>query len=293
MSLPTDSKTIASSTKLSAPCFVDRSGFAEKSKAALRREGFAIAAFDALRLAEAPENMTTWRLLTPNIHLTYACYATFRKHVCSFPGWSCDRIVATEQEKAAYKEKRKGKTYWVNVTFNPHEVANVETRAMEMFDAFCLETGTPTTKVSTVLLSPLLHLNVKGYKSFREHVRTHVGWYCSRRVATPAEKLALGCNTRKKTASYFVSVEYDPRLAAAVHKMKQEAQAHTTTTTTTTTEDNIESHTTTAAAGENDTPVPPPPCKKAKLADDGCVLEDVSNNDLLPVEGDDSRRITP
>jgi hypothetical protein len=288
MFLSTDSKAIAS-MKPRASCLVHRSLFAKKSKAALKREAAAIRAFDALRAAETPEKITTWRLLTPNIHLTSACYSTFRKHVFSFPGWSCDRRVATVEEKSDYKETRKGKTYWTNVTFNPNHVADespCETRAFEMFHAFRLQTGTPTTKVSTVLLTPLLHLNTKGYKSFRKQIRTYEGWYCSRRVATLAEKFALGCASRNKTASYFVSVEYDPLLAAAVRKMKQERALSTTSPTTV---GNVEHCTVTT---ENATPVALPPCKKVKLANHG-VLGDVSNTESLAVEGADSRRITP
>ncbi|KAJ3117354.1 hypothetical protein HK098_006293, partial [Nowakowskiella sp. JEL0407] len=56
---------------------VDRSGFADKSAAALRREEQAKTNFTALKAkieAAPPTTSTTYSLLTPNIHLTSACW---------------------------------------------------------------------------------------------------------------------------------------------------------------------------------------------------------------------------
>lgn len=83
-----------------------------------------------------------------------------------------------------------------------------------------------------------------------------------------------------------MSLEYDPLLAAAVRKMKQERALSTTSPTTV---GNVEHCT---VATENVTPVAFPPFKKVKLANHG-VLGDVSHKESLAVEGADSRRITP
>jgi len=96
------------------------SGYAQKSQAALRREEAAIEAFDAFRQAQTtPTTKMTAILLQPSHHLASPCYTTFAKHVRSFPGWRAKRREATPAEKIASKETRKGKVYFVSVSFDP------------------------------------------------------------------------------------------------------------------------------------------------------------------------------
>jgi hypothetical protein len=115
--------TMTSSTqKTKSPCNVDRSGFAVKSKAALVRETDAIAVFDHFRqqLVTTTFASRTAVLFPPSLHLTRACWKTFREHVSSFPGWHTKRRVATPSEKLAAKmNKKKGSVYFVAVSFDP------------------------------------------------------------------------------------------------------------------------------------------------------------------------------
>lgn len=102
---------------------IDRSGFAEKSGAAQRREDEAKAAFDKYRASteagSPPKAKVTVELLKPSTHLTQPCWSAFNKHVKKNAGWSAKRRVATEEEKRASGEKRQAKCYFVDVTFCP------------------------------------------------------------------------------------------------------------------------------------------------------------------------------
>ena len=91
-----------------------------KSSTALSLERSAIQSFDKFRLEQGTSNAAiATTLLPPNHHLTGLCWKTFREHVRSFPGWRAKRREATAEERLASQAKRKGKVYWVNVTFDP------------------------------------------------------------------------------------------------------------------------------------------------------------------------------
>jgi hypothetical protein len=104
-----------------------RAGFAEKSAAAIRREDKAKDTFDTSRgeieaEADAAGAAKTIKLLDPSCHLTDACWKTFKKHVLDNRGWThVKRRVATDQEKRAHGEKRKGKCYFVDITYDPRK----------------------------------------------------------------------------------------------------------------------------------------------------------------------------
>lgn len=67
---------------------IDRSDFADKSKAALARESSAKAKFDAIKSrAESSKSVTSFALLNPSEHLTDACFKDFRKYVLQNVGW--------------------------------------------------------------------------------------------------------------------------------------------------------------------------------------------------------------
>ena len=106
-------------------CFddrIDRSGFAEKSAAAQRREDAAKEAFNKIRAeteASATKDTVVVQLLKPSTHLTQPCWSAFSKHVRSFPGWTPKRRVATAEEKRAHGETRQAKCYFTDVSFNP------------------------------------------------------------------------------------------------------------------------------------------------------------------------------
>ena len=70
----------------------------------------------------------TRELLKPSCHLTTVCWSSFSKYVRTHPGWSVKRRVASEQEKLVHKETRKGKVYFVLVTFTPHKKAQKKIR---------------------------------------------------------------------------------------------------------------------------------------------------------------------
>ena len=57
----------------------------------------------------------TVQLLRPSSHLTAASWTDFNRWVKTHEGCSAKRREATEAEKAAHKETRKGKVYWVDV----------------------------------------------------------------------------------------------------------------------------------------------------------------------------------
>ncbi len=106
-------------------CFddrIDRSGFAEKSAAAQRREDAAKEAFNKIRAeteASATKEPVVVQLLKPSTHLTQPCWSAFSKHVRSFPGWTPKRRVATAEEKRQHGETRQSKCYFTDVSFNP------------------------------------------------------------------------------------------------------------------------------------------------------------------------------
>ena len=106
-------------------CFddrIDRSGFAEKSAAAQRREDAAKEAFNKIRAeteASATKDTVVVQLLKPSTHLTQPCWSAFAKHVRSFPGWTPKRRVATAEEKRQHGETRQSKCYFTDVSFNP------------------------------------------------------------------------------------------------------------------------------------------------------------------------------
>ena len=97
---------------------------AEKSVAAIRREDQAKSLFNTQKSATEEQarlqnQKTTVELLTPSCHLTGACWKSFSKYVRENKGWSIKRVEATDQQKRASGEKRKGKVYFVSVTFDP------------------------------------------------------------------------------------------------------------------------------------------------------------------------------
>ena len=101
---------------------INREGWSEKSKAALRREEDAIKKFDSERAKmEAqvlePGSCNMIQLLSPKEHLTGACLKTFRQHVSKFKGWSVKRQVVSEDDKVKLKITRKSKVYYTNVYY--------------------------------------------------------------------------------------------------------------------------------------------------------------------------------
>jgi len=101
---------------------INRDGWSEKSKAALRREEDAIKKFDLERAKmEArvlePGSCNMVQLLNPKEHLTGACLKTFRQHVNKFKGWNVKRQVVSEDLKPKLKITRKSKVYYTNVYY--------------------------------------------------------------------------------------------------------------------------------------------------------------------------------
>ena len=100
---------------------------ADKSQAAIKRENEAKEKFNEARKefekSDTIEGMKARskhriELLQPSCHLTDACWSTFRKHVIKNERWTAKRRVATEEEKKASGEKRKGKVYFVDVVYS-------------------------------------------------------------------------------------------------------------------------------------------------------------------------------
>ena len=99
----------------------DRSGWRDKSDAAVRREEDAKRRFDAL-LQESKESTVfpmTRDVVPPNVHLTDACWKTFKQYVLS-QGCTTKRREATREERIASKETRKSKVYVISVTIPVH-----------------------------------------------------------------------------------------------------------------------------------------------------------------------------
>ena len=208
-----------------------------KSKAALEKEIEAINLFEALREQpniDAITSKETVVLLPPTHHLTSSCWISFRKHVHSFNGWSTERRIATPEERQVWQVNNTTRpgapVYFTTVSYDPNiqgrvqyaksgvvppnkksqKALAVEAQAIQAFDA--LRQGslatTATTAFSLVLLQPTSHLTDPCFKTFLKYVESFVGWTAHRRVATPAEKFALGCT--RKTPTFFVSVSFDP-----------------------------------------------------------------------------------
>lgn len=102
--------------------------FRQKSNAAQRREDEAKRAFDGMRAATEEgaakdKDSITVDLLEPSTHLTQPCWTAFNRYVKAHAGWSAKRRIATDEEKKKAKEKRKGKCYFISVTFNPRAAA--------------------------------------------------------------------------------------------------------------------------------------------------------------------------
>lgn len=99
----------------------DRSSWREKSDAAMRREADATRRFDAFleRSKQATSFPVTEEVVPPSVHLTEACWKTFKQHVLA-TGCTCKRREATVQERIASKETRKGKLYVISCTVPAH-----------------------------------------------------------------------------------------------------------------------------------------------------------------------------
>jgi len=100
----------------------DRRNWRDKSDAARRRETQAIALFDAF-LVECKTAtsfpVTNEALVPPQVHLTDACWKTFKNHVTD-KGCTTKRREATHAERIASKEMRKGKLYVISATVPVH-----------------------------------------------------------------------------------------------------------------------------------------------------------------------------
>lgn len=99
----------------------DRSTWREKSDAALRRERDAVSRFDAF-LKECESSTTfpvTKEVVPPQVHLTDACWKTFKQHVLA-TGCTTKRREATREERLKSKDTRKGKLYVISVTCPIH-----------------------------------------------------------------------------------------------------------------------------------------------------------------------------
>mmetsp|Transcript_40733 Transcript_40733/g.85574 ORF Transcript_40733/g.85574 Transcript_40733/m.85574 type:complete len:295 (+) Transcript_40733:89-973(+) len=115
----------------------DRSGWAEKSDAALRRERAANDLFDAFleKCAALDANDKslfpfTEEVVKADTHLTGACYTSFRKRVMN-KGCKVKRREATRSERQASGDTRKGKLYVISITcpVHPNKVADAKAAA--------------------------------------------------------------------------------------------------------------------------------------------------------------------
>jgi len=106
-------------------CFdfgVDRSDWADKSKAALQREEEAVRKFNEVRITTEAREMEPGaririKLLNPDCHLTQSCMKSFNRHVSRFKGWTVRRKAATEEEKSKFKITRKAKVFFTHVFY--------------------------------------------------------------------------------------------------------------------------------------------------------------------------------
>ncbi|KAL3904182.1 MAG: hypothetical protein SGILL_010167 [Bacillariaceae sp.] len=100
---------------------VSRSDWKTKSDAASRRERHANALFDAFLQKCCEESRPssdfpiTEEVVKANIHLTSACYTSFRKRVIA-TGCKVHRREATVKERIESKDKRQGKLYVISIT---------------------------------------------------------------------------------------------------------------------------------------------------------------------------------
>ena len=145
--------TPGSIVPVSSKITIDRSNFAAKSQAALRRERDALEIFDEYRIessAHPNDAITDAILLPPWLHLTNPCWKTFRKYVSSFPGWTTKRRVATPEEKIAAKAKRKGQVYFVMVSFRPDKVQEFHAKQAAKKAALQMNLNPPVEEVTPV-----------------------------------------------------------------------------------------------------------------------------------------------
>lgn len=100
---------------------VDRSGWKDKSDAAIRREDQAKHLFDAfLEKSKASQVFpVTEEVVPPAVHLTDACWKTFKKYVVA-KGCTTKRREATFDERKKSGDSRKGKLYVISVTVPVH-----------------------------------------------------------------------------------------------------------------------------------------------------------------------------
>lgn len=155
--------------------------------------------------------------------------------------------------------------------------------AIASFDALLEEQGTPSAKTTFPLLTPSNHLTHNCFTTFARHVRSHPGWFASRRKATPEEKAQYRETRVRKGNAYWIDVKYSPAEATKI------ATANATTQAATFQQQS--SNSPEILAGRADvTPkrsvveremLSSPPNKKVK------VLEDISN------ESPEDRRVTP
>ena len=67
----------------------------------------------------SPTEVETTALLTPNDHLTDACWRDFNRFVKSFDGWSATRRPATIDDVVDLGFLQKNKAFWIDVTYVP------------------------------------------------------------------------------------------------------------------------------------------------------------------------------
>lgn len=113
----------------------DRSHWREKSDAASRREMEAKRLFvqfleECKELDESSAFPTTKEVVPPQVHLTDACWKTF-KQFCISKGCTTKRRTATMQERIDSKEKRKSKLYVISVTVPVHPTKVEEAKRVQ------------------------------------------------------------------------------------------------------------------------------------------------------------------
>lgn len=112
----------------------NRSGWAEKSDAASRREHQANSQFDDFlkRCSALDANdksfPITEEVVQANVHLTGACWSSFRKRVVG-KGCKVKRREATHAERKASGDTRKGKLYVISITCPVHPNKASEAKA--------------------------------------------------------------------------------------------------------------------------------------------------------------------
>ena len=114
---------------------VNRSGWAEKSDAAIRRENAANDLFDAFlkKCASYDPNDKSIFPITEevdkaNVYLTGPCYTSFRKRVLA-KNCKVKRREATPQERKESGDKRKGKLYVISITCTVHPTKAADAKA--------------------------------------------------------------------------------------------------------------------------------------------------------------------